>query len=123
MSLVVQTSTLECKEALLETCPLFQAHIPCHLITLDFNSAVGVMCDFNVVLSGSDPNSGTQYCVSFSLINLLICHCVSCSCSPFEIHLSINFHLMPQSNHAKHNQSQTMTFQKGRVTQGSGPGP
>ena len=61
MSLVVQTSTLECKEALLETHPLFQAHIPCHLITLDFNSAVGVTCDFNVVLSGSDPNSGMQW--------------------------------------------------------------
>src|SRR5258708_7795444 len=55
------------------------------------------------------------HCISFSLINLLICHCVSCSCSPFEIHLSINFHLMPQSNHAKCNQSQTTMFQKGRA--------
>ena len=61
MSLVVQTSTLECKEALLETRPLFQAHIPCCLVTLNFNSAVGVMCDFDVILSGSDPNSGTQW--------------------------------------------------------------
>jgi len=61
MSLAVQTSTLECKEALLETHPLFQACIPCHLITLDFNSAVGVMCDFDIVLSGSDPNSGMQW--------------------------------------------------------------
>ncbi len=60
MSLAVQTSTLECKEALLETHPLFQAHIPCHLITLNFNSAVGVTCDFDVILSGSDPNSGMQ---------------------------------------------------------------
>src|SRR5258708_6572646 len=61
MSVMVQTSTLECKEALLETRPLFQAHIPCCLITLDFNSAVGVTCDFNIVLSGSDPNSGMQW--------------------------------------------------------------
>jgi len=108
-------------------------------------NAVGVTCDFDVVLSSSDPNSGTQWvwtakdnikiavqtptlehnghCVSFSLINLLICHCVSCSCLPFEIHLSINFHLVPQSNHEKHNQSQTTMFQKGSIMWGSGPGP
>src|SRR5260221_483460 len=61
MSVAVQTSTLECKEALLETRPLFQAHIPCRLVTLGFNSAVGVTCDFDVVLSGSDPNSGMQW--------------------------------------------------------------
>src|SRR6266478_1681156 len=58
-----------------------------------------------------------RHCVSFSLINLLVCHCVSCSCSPFEIHLSINFCLMPQSNHAKCNQSQTMMFQRGAIHQ------
>ena len=40
MSLAVQTPTLECKEALLETHPLFQAHIPCHLITLNLNSGM-----------------------------------------------------------------------------------
>src|SRR5260370_932065 len=61
MSVVVQTSTLERKEALLETHPLFQAHIPCCLVTLDFNSAVGVTCDFDIILSSSDPNSGTQW--------------------------------------------------------------
>src|SRR5260221_2119512 len=64
MSLVVQTSTLECKEALLETHPLFQAHIPCCLITLDFNSAVGVMCDFDIIVrvNAMDSVGGLTVC-------------------------------------------------------------
>src|SRR5258707_243789 len=63
------------------------------------------------------------HCISFSLINLLVCHCVSCSCSPFEIHLSINFCLMPQSNHAKHNQSQQQCSRRAELCKAVGQAP
>ncbi len=55
---------------------------------------------------GSDTNFGMQWVPSvlvWLVIIVFICHYVSCHCS--HIHLSIDFHLVPQLNHGGYTQS------------------